>query len=137
MWDNFALRVLPPQLTLDTTETFNDNVADLFTGTQSGVWTATGGRYGSTATTTPTFDTLSLGLDRGLLPDDYLEVQATLRTTGSGGLVFDFYRANDYKFVTLDVTRQEVVVGHVLGVTSVVDVAVAKALSRTPTTRWS
>jgi len=114
VYDNVAVQVLPPNVTLDTTETFDDGVADLFTGAQSGTWTAAGGRYASTAPSgTTTFDTIDFGLDRGLLTNSYLEVQTTLRTSGIGGVIFDQYKASDYKFFALDVTSQKVIVGHV------------------------
>lgn len=114
VFDNVVVQVLPPAVTLDTTETFDDGVADLFTGAQSGTWTASGGRYASTAPSgTTTFDTVDFGLDRGLLTNSYLEIQTRLSTSGIGGVIFDQYKANDYKFFALDVTSQKVIVGHV------------------------
>ena len=39
------VQILPPQLTLDTTEDFSDGVANLFTGYSNGTWSVNGGRY--------------------------------------------------------------------------------------------
>jgi hypothetical protein len=45
VYDNITAQVLPPQITLDHDETFNDGVANLFTGEQSGTWVAAAARY--------------------------------------------------------------------------------------------
>jgi hypothetical protein len=114
VFDNVIVQVLPPAVTFDSTEDFNDGVADLFTGDQAGTWIATGGRYDSTAPSGVTsIDTVDYGLGHGLQPNSYLEIQATLKTSGIGGIVFDEYAANDFKFVALDVAAQKVLVGHV------------------------
>jgi hypothetical protein len=49
IFDNVVVQALPPQITLDETETFDDGVADRFTAGQSGTWTVTSGRYSGTA----------------------------------------------------------------------------------------
>jgi len=114
IFDNVVVQALPPALTLDVTEDFNDGLAQQFTGDQTGTWTAAGGRYASTAASGVTaIDCYDYGLGHGLQPTSYVEVQATLKTGGIGGIVFDEYATNDFKFVALDVAAQKVVVGHV------------------------
>jgi hypothetical protein len=112
-WDDFAVQVLPPQLTLDATEDFNDGVADRFTGARAGApWTVAGGRYAATAATgTTSLQLVDLGVDH-LQASSYLELQATLRTTGIGGMAFDGVGPEHYKFVALDVAGQRVILGH-------------------------
>src|SRR5687767_6768586 len=43
--DNVFAQILPPKITLDYTETFDDGVADLFTASQSGNWQTANGHY--------------------------------------------------------------------------------------------
>jgi len=129
VFDNIAVQALPPQLTLDANEDFNDGLAQQFTGDQAGTWTVTsGGRYVSTAATaTTTLDTLSLGAR--FQPTSYTELSATLNTTGIGGISFDEYATNDFKYVALDIAAQKIDIGHVDPRRGwVVDASVAKAL---------
>ncbi|MDX6678526.1 MAG: hypothetical protein QOE31_2578, partial [Solirubrobacteraceae bacterium] len=130
VWDNFAVQVLPPALTLDTTEDFDDGAAQQFTGDAGGApWTVAGGRFGATAPAgAVAVRAVDLGVD-SLLANSYLEVQATLRTSGIGAIAFDEYAANRFKFVALDVSGQQVQIGHVDQGRWVVDASVARALT--------
>ena len=113
-YDNIAVRVLPPQITLDETEAFDDGTADRFTGLQTGTWTIADGRYdGTPVSGARAVDTVDLGLGHGLDTQSYLELQTTLRAGVTGGIVFDHYAANDFKFAALDVAGQRVLIGHV------------------------
>ncbi|HET9215853.1 MAG TPA: Calx-beta domain-containing protein, partial [Terriglobia bacterium] len=112
IFDNLVIQVLPPRITLDTTEDFDDGLAQAFVGDQTGVWTTTGGRYSSTAAAgTTNFDTVNLGAS--FLSTSYAEVQSIISTNGIGGIIFDQYDVDDYKFVALDVPGQKVLIGHV------------------------
>ncbi len=112
--DNVSLQVLPPTVTLDRTEYFDDGVAGDFTGDSSGGWGITQGRYVGTSTVAdPVAISTAVFAAHGFDPIDYVEVETTLRTGGLGGLVFDSYSTSDYKFVALDVPGQRVIVGHV------------------------
>jgi hypothetical protein len=72
---------------------------------------------------------MNLGLPKGLQPNSYLELEAVVRTGQVGGILFDRYAANDYKFVVLDVPNQKVLVGHVEPRRGwVVDASLAKTL---------
>ncbi len=132
VYDNVSLQILPPQITLDETETFTDGVGQRFTGSEAGTWSVSGGRASGTAPTGGiAYDDVALGLGRGLQSDAYLEISATLRasTGGSGGIIFDQYSATDYKYVALDVASGKIVIGHSSprgGAT--VDVSVTKPL---------
>src|SRR6266542_6743329 len=106
--DNIAVQAVPPQVTLDWTEYFEDGLADQFTGPQTGAWSVRGGRYGASGYAIATLD-----LGAPIRATSYSEIDATLNTTGIAGMVFDAYATNDYKFVVLDVAGQNVLVGHV------------------------
>jgi len=131
-YDNFKVQILPPELTLDHTEDFSDGTADLFTGSQSGSWSVTGSgkkqRYeGSVGPGETGWSTVDLGTT--LEASSYLELQATLDTTGVGGLIFDRYGDDDFKFIALDVDNDRIIVGHQDGRRGwVVDQAFARSL---------
>ena len=87
-----------------STEDFNDGVAQRLTGGSAGTWTVSSGRRDRTrppAGSRTTSSTRASGA--ACRPSSYLEITATLRTSGSGGIIFDHYSATDYKYVTLDV----------------------------------
>ena len=130
--DNIVAQILPPTWTLESDETFDDGVANLFTGDQAGTWTTSGGRHSGTAASAVTaYDLLDLGTG-GLVASSFLEIETTFRTSGVGGIVFDAYAADNFKFVALDIPGQRVLVGHhsPKGGWSV-DKSVAKSLSAT------
>jgi hypothetical protein len=114
VYDNVAIQVLPPQLTLDYTEDFNDGVATLFTGDSTGTWQVSAGRYVGTAGSGSTgMKIVDLGLGHGLQPNSYLELQTTVRTNMIGGVIFDEYATNRFKFAAIDVAAGKVLLGHV------------------------
>ena len=110
--------MLGPQITLDSTENYSGTSAGLFTPA-AGTWTPlatdtaapTNARY--TAAVTGTTPALSLyTLPKPISSSSYLELQASVRSTGLGGIVFDYYSPTDFKFVVLDVPGKRVLVGH-------------------------
>ena len=80
-FDNVAVQVLKPQMTLDETETFDDGIAQRFTlpGSTTGVWTVAGGRLGhDAAPPAPTnIDLMDLG--KRINVNNYLELTARLQ----------------------------------------------------------
>ena len=129
-FDNLAVRVLPPATTFDRVEDFDDGVAQQFSGMQNGTFTIGGGDYDTTPSgTVVSLDTIDLGIGRGLNPDSYLEISTTVRTGAIGGVLFDGYKTNDFKFAALDVAGQRVIIGHMSPRGGwVVDVAAPKTL---------
>ena len=119
IWDNVAVQVLPPQVTLDYTEGFGETppaTPPLFTGDRSGTWALSvpTGRYIGTASSGATAIN-TMKLSAAIDPDTWLELTTTVRalTAGTiGGIVFDEYSTTDFKFVGLDVTGGKVLVGH-------------------------
>jgi hypothetical protein len=98
--------------TLDTTKYFEDGQPEQFTGPSSGSWSQSNGRdIGSAAANAYALTSVDLGINSD--PADTVEANATLNTTGIGGVAFDIYASNDFKFAALDVAGQRVIVGHV------------------------
>ena len=112
-FDNIVVQVLPPQITLETEENFDDGVADLFTGPRAGSWAIIGARYENT-TPNGTVAYSALDLGRGINANAWVEVTTSLRIAagGAAGLLFDHYGERDFKFVTLDLAAQQVRFGH-------------------------
>ena len=129
-FDNIAVRVLPPEITYDRTEDFDDGAAQQFTGLQAGTFALNAGAYDGIATSGGTaVDAIDLGLGRGLETGSHLELSATVRAGSIGGVFFDAYDTDDFKFAALDVAGQRVVIGHMSPRGGwVIDVAVAKTL---------
>ena len=105
------MQVLPPQITFDHTETFNDGVADLFTGGTTGVWNVSGQRYNVTPQTAGAISLLDLGPDH-LNHSSYLEMSAKLNTQDRAGFIFDRYGDDSFKFVAIDADEDKLIIGH-------------------------
>jgi hypothetical protein len=134
-WDNIAVQVLPPKVTFQTTENFDDGVANLFTGAKAGTWTvpvtAGNGKYVGTPATGAdrAVSLVDLGIGRGLRTSAYLEVSTKVKTAAAAGFVFDYYGPDAFKYVTVDVPAGKVVLGHHTPRDGwVVDATVAKTL---------
>ncbi|HET6576464.1 MAG TPA: hypothetical protein VFG68_22885, partial [Fimbriiglobus sp.] len=117
-FDNVRVQVLPPQLTFEHTETFDDGVANLFTGPKTGTWQVqkpdSNGRYVGTplAGADLAVSVIDLGLAGGLNTNSYLELAAKFSATGLGGIVFDRYGPDEFKFAAFDAQAGRVVIGH-------------------------
>jgi Ca2+-binding RTX toxin-like protein len=135
-WDNIAVQVLPPRVTFQTTENFDDGIANLFTGPKVGTWTvpvaAGSGKYVGTpaAGADRAVSLVDLGIGRGLRTSAYLDLSTKVKTATAAGFVFDYYGPDDFKCVTIDVAAQAVVLGHRTPRGGwAVDATVAKTLS--------
>ena len=109
--DNFKVQILPPEVTLDVSEDFKHG-AELFSGPATGTWTVGGKRYEGTAAPG---ETASATVDLGstLAASSYLDIEATFSTTDTGGVIFDRYADDDFKFVAIDVHADRLLFGHV------------------------
>lgn len=107
-FDDFQVQKLPPLWTLDETEPFTDAADNPFAPV-SGDWQQADGRFeGAPADGAPAVATRFLDV----AAFTRLELGATLKTTGQGGLVFDYYGEHDFKFVALDAANDRVLLGH-------------------------
>jgi len=112
-FDNFAVQILPPQLTLDSTTKFDSNAGPyLHPAGSAGTWTVSGGRYQGIAGSGQTGLSIA-DLGTSLHADSYLELEAKVRTNSIGGIVFDYYDTDQFKFVVLDVVNDKILIGHV------------------------
>ena len=112
--DNVQVKVLERPFTLQTTETFDDGSADLFTSLTQGAWQVSAGRYGGTisAGQDPAMSLVDLGLPMGIEAGARTELTTTLATGAAAGFVFDLYSTTDFKFVLVDAAADRVVIGH-------------------------
>jgi hypothetical protein len=111
-FDRVTVQKLPPEITLDETVDFEDGTAGLLAGESLGNWLVGGdARYlGLPALGDElAFSAADLG---GLAHSSYLELSAVLNTDATGGLVFDQYADDDFKFVAIDVESGQLVIGH-------------------------
>jgi hypothetical protein len=122
-FDNVAVQVLPPQITLEKTEDFSGQPTLSF-NVESGSWSVGGKAYnvadpGSDAA----ISLVDLGVEN-LNFNSYLELEATVNTDGLAGFVFDRYD-DSFKFVAIDALNDQIVIGHYTTKKGWVDDAVA------------
>jgi hypothetical protein len=110
-FDNIRVQVLPPQITLNALEDFDDGVAQLFTGEVNGTWSVGDGRYRGAPVGEIGFSLLDLGPDH-LKVSSYLELNGTVNATGVAGYVFDRYGDTSFKFAAIDAPNDRLVIGH-------------------------
>ncbi|HEV8460189.1 MAG TPA: Calx-beta domain-containing protein [Gaiellaceae bacterium] len=109
--DNLSVQAVLTN-TLDTTKYFEDGQPEQFTGPSTGSFAQSGGRdVGTAAKGTYAVSTVNLGVN--IDPASQVEITSTMSTNGVGGIAFDAYAANDFKFAALDIANQRVLVGHV------------------------
>jgi hypothetical protein len=116
VFDNITVQVLPPAITLAATEEFPDTHAGVDFVLESGSWRLTENktRYdGVPLNGDPMAVSLvDLGIDHGLNVSSILEFQATFSTRTTGGVVFDYYGPDFFKFAAIDASANKVVIGH-------------------------
>ena len=108
--DDVRVQILPPEITLEETETFEDGVANRFTLGDTGAWQILDGRYAGVPAPGATNGVALIDLSVGAAY--LLRLQTTLSTGVTGGLVFDQYSANDFKFVAISSETDEILIGH-------------------------
>ena len=126
-FDDVVVQALPPQTTYDATDDFAGG-AGRFTGASSGTWSTSGGRLAGTAGSARATLLMDLPVRAAGGTTTSIDTTVRLSTGGSGGLVFDHYADNDYKFLTLDQAAGQVVIGHVVRNKRVVDATFAANL---------
>jgi hypothetical protein len=108
--DNFQVQVLPPDWTLDQTDDFIPP-AEFTRVVAEGDWNETSSVLSGTAlASTPAVQVIDLGAS--LSANSILEMEVNVKGRGLGGFVFDRYDALNYKFVALDATNDQVIIGH-------------------------
>ena len=107
--DNVFVQVLPPEITMEETETFDAAPAPRFVS-ESGAWRIDNSRLEGDASTAEGVNRIDLG--QSLASGAILVLETSLQTSGAGGFVFDYYGPADYKFVAFDSTSSEIILGH-------------------------
>jgi hypothetical protein len=114
VYDNIAVQVLPPEMTLEATEEFPDTDAAVDLVPESGWWQYSGGRYYGTAEAggDTVVSLVDLGIDYGLEVTSILKLEVVLNTQDTAGVVFDNYDAEDFKFAVILVESDQLIIGH-------------------------
>jgi Ca2+-binding RTX toxin-like protein len=107
-FDDVKVQKPPVPFTYTATEDFSDGVADRFTP-RTGQWVVADGRYagtpgagGDAVTSRPL----------AVAATSYVEYQATVNTTTTAGLVYDYYGPTDFKYAAVVAGANQVVLGH-------------------------
>jgi len=121
-YDNIAVQVLPPEYTFQATEDFEDAEVEFLAVPQSGIWEMTGGRYnGEVDTGDRAVSLFDIGIDRGLAENSILEIDLTVNTDATTGIIFDYYGFDDFKYAGLSIESDALVIGHFIDGKWVVD----------------
>jgi hypothetical protein len=114
MFDNIQVQKLPPTITFEGTEDFSDAMADLMFVPEEGNWQIASSRYAGTPTADDdrAVSLVDLGLSNGLQVASILQLNVTLNTDGEGGVVFDYYGPDNFKFAVISTARNQIVIGH-------------------------
>ena len=125
--DDVVVQKAPGAITLDNTVDFSTGPTALFNAPVAGTWVTTAGRYNATTTNanSPAIDLMKLDITAG----SYVDLVTTLKTSGQGGIVFDYQGTEYYKFATLSADSRQVILGHRAGSTWVTDGTFSTAVS--------
>jgi len=108
--DNVAVQILPPEITFQDVEDFDDGAANLYIAGKLGDWQLSAGRYdGAPALAEDLGDSLA---DLHIGANYLLRFDAELRTNAIGGILFDRYAPDDFKFAALSTETNQVLIGH-------------------------
>ncbi len=127
VFDSFVVQTVPPQTTFDTTEDFDDGVADGYTSTPG--WSVTNGVLHGTGGSTPAMTMMDLPARATGGTTTTVTASVNLAAGASGGFVIDSYSDTDYKMVRLDQATGTVVLAHRIRGKIVVDATFAASLA--------
>jgi hypothetical protein len=118
----FRVQVPTPPITLSVTDTFEGST-NLLAG--SGSWQLDAGG----------FDAVSFGAEPAVAtvpfevaPSALLELETTLLTTAIGGVVFDVYGPQRFKFIAVSAATGELLIGHYTSAGWVIDASIPVSL---------
>ena len=105
--DNVAVQVLPRAITYEATDEFAGSTPQ-FLVPQTGSWSLASGRYSAQ----PAGSAPGLSIDAlAAAPDALVLLEARLATTGTAGILFDYYSATDFKWATIS-SQNQVQIGY-------------------------
>jgi len=107
--DNLKVQILPPEMTLQEMETFDDGSVERFVP-QQGTWQILDGSYiGNLASDgQKAFSSIILEVRPAYL----MRLTSTVSGQALFGYIFDRYSEEDYKFVALSADSDQVIIGH-------------------------
>jgi Ca2+-binding RTX toxin-like protein len=113
-FDDIVVQKLPPTITLEDTDDFTDGIANYFTGPQLGDWQVLTANYQGSPLLGDDLavSMVDLGLENGFEAYSILEMESTFNTNSIGGMVFDYYGPEDFKFVAIDALADQILIGH-------------------------
>ncbi|RLQ23593.1 LEPR-XLL domain-containing protein [Seongchinamella sediminis] len=107
-FDNLAVQKLPPDITYTQLEDFTDGLADGF-APAVGSWIVDSESYhGDPAGEEYALSKFSLDVAASA----YLEIAAAIAASDVAGVAFDHYDDGRFKFAALDISSQQVIIGH-------------------------
>lgn len=106
--NDVVVQVLPPEITYDHTHDFSSQTGGF--EELSGSWQIVNGRYEVTSPGGGGVALSTTALEIGM--DSLLQLETRLRTDAIGGVVFDVYGPDDFKFAALSPTTNQVLVGY-------------------------
>ncbi|MEA1863700.1 MAG: Calx-beta domain-containing protein [Euryarchaeota archaeon] len=134
LMDNFTVQILPPDWTFDETDDFTPP-AEVTRMVESGDWNeAAGILTGMVKAESPAVQLFDLGTS--LSSNNILEMEVDITTDGISGYIFDRYDADNYKFVGLDPSNDQLIIGHATSKNGIViDATFARDLESASTYR--
>jgi len=107
--DNMVVQRLAPVMTYSKTPDFCSGLTEPLIASASGSWSLANGRFAGTPLGGDiTLDTVTVRPS----PAAVIEVSTVMSVASSGGFVFDYYNPNAFKFVLINQTNDQVVLGH-------------------------
>jgi hypothetical protein len=109
--DNVIVQKLADPVSVERGTTFSKSPADALKAPASGTWNLSSGRYSTTvaSTSAPSMVLSTIGVTG---PTYSASIETTFTTTAMGGIVFDVYSVDSYKFVVIDATTNRLLIGH-------------------------
>jgi hypothetical protein len=122
--DNVRVQIIPPAITLTESDSFS--TAPALVAAETGTWSLANGRFiGQALSGHVALATGDLTVGSAYL----LQLEAKLSTSSTGGVIFDQYSADDFKWATVDKVTGKVSIGHYTASKGwVIDASVARSL---------
>jgi Ca2+-binding RTX toxin-like protein len=109
--DNVIVQRLAPEVTYMAKDTFDTVLSELFTVPESGNWLVAGGRFAGYSSDDVALHLVGMKVDTNSL----IELSGAFNTTNEGGFVFDYYKKDLYKFISVNSQTGEISIGHRIG----------------------
>jgi Ca2+-binding RTX toxin-like protein len=119
-FDDFQVQQLPPVFTFQNDSFFSNPETNPLEA-QSGEWTVASGELTATLSANESHAVATQFIN--VASYSLLNIEVDIQTDSFGGIVFDYYSSDDFKFVAIDAVNDQIVVGHYTGKAWVIDAA--------------